>query len=80
MGVAGRDETNLCVVGENGVMVDLELWGPPFFVVISCVGICIGRLRVCFSRFGVGIGRLDHIGRFCDGKVVQHYEYRVYWS
>jgi hypothetical protein len=58
MGVAGRDETNLCVVGENGVMVDLELWGPPFFVVISCVGICIGRLRVCFSRLEFGISLL----------------------
>jgi hypothetical protein len=39
-------------------MVDLELWGPPFFVVISCVGICIGRLRVCFSRLEFGISLL----------------------
>ena len=30
MGVARRDEANLCVVGGNGVKVDLELWGLPF--------------------------------------------------
>ena len=36
MGFARRDETNLCVVGGNGVMVDLEDLGSAFFCLWDC--------------------------------------------
>ncbi|QUW24104.1 hypothetical protein JSQ81_11915 [Sporosarcina sp. Marseille-Q4063] len=64
MGVAGRDETSLCVVVGNGLKVDLELWGSPFFVFCGdwmmaggywSLGSGYWSFACLIGRFGVGI-------------------------